>query len=285
MIVIVDLHDLRAVRAVDRAVRRGAAVRKGLCAVEVRDRLAVGRLVQGRAVDPGDRSQFWLGTDQLGRDMLSRLIFGARNTIGIALATALLSFLIGGTLGMLAGYLRGWFDQVLSRAGRRADVDPDADLRAAAAVDRAGALRPEYQTSMMIIIIAALDSTRVFRLSRAAHHERRGDGLRRSGAACGAKRSRWIIFREILPNIAPPLILEFGLRFCFVFLTICVARLPRRRHPAADGRLGLDGRRERDADHLRQHHAAAAGRRHRAADGRGQFRRRLVPAQDERAEG
>ena len=60
-------------------------------------------------------SQFLLGTDQLGRDMLSRLIFGARNTIGIAVLTTAVSFAIGGMLGMLAAVLGGWADQLLSR--------------------------------------------------------------------------------------------------------------------------------------------------------------------------
>ena len=69
----------------------------------------------GDAYEPwGD--QFLLGTDQLGRDMLSRLIFGARNTMGIAFLTTIFAFLIGGTLGLLSATLGGWVDQVLGRA-------------------------------------------------------------------------------------------------------------------------------------------------------------------------
>ena len=60
--------------------------------------------------------QFVLGTDQLGRDMLTRLIYGARNTIGIAIVTTLLSFTVGMSLGLLAAISRGWIDQLLSRA-------------------------------------------------------------------------------------------------------------------------------------------------------------------------
>ena len=55
------------------------------------------------------------GTDQIGRDILSRLIFGARNTIGIALATTFLAFLIGGGFALVAAISRGWVDQILSR--------------------------------------------------------------------------------------------------------------------------------------------------------------------------
>ncbi len=60
-------------------------------------------------------SEFLFGTDQLGRDVLSRLIYGARNTIGIAVATTALSFLIGGSLGVMAAINRSWLDQALSR--------------------------------------------------------------------------------------------------------------------------------------------------------------------------
>ena len=70
--------------------------------------------IVGNAYQPPN-AEFWLGTDQIGRDLLSRLIFGARNTIGIALITTLLSFIVGGTLGVFAAIMRGWFDQILSR--------------------------------------------------------------------------------------------------------------------------------------------------------------------------
>ena len=92
------------------------------------------------------------------------------------------------------------------------------------------------------------------------------------------ERPGWIMRREILPNILPPLIAEFGLRFCFVFLTI--ARSPSSgvgiQPPTAD--WGSMVRENATLITYRRHHAAAARRRHRAADRRGQFRRRLVPA-------
>ncbi len=153
------------------------------------------------------------GTDQIGRDILSRLIYGARNTMGIALLTTLLSFLIGGALGLTAAIDRGLVDQVL---GRAMDV-----LMAIPSLIFALMLLSIFGSTVtsLIIIIAVLDSTRVFRLTRSvavgvvvmdyvevAHL--RGEGL------------GWVMRREILPNIMPPLIAEFGLRFCFVFLTI-----------------------------------------------------------------
>ena len=153
------------------------------------------------------------GTDQIGRDIFSRLIYGARNTIGIALATTFLAFLIGGCLGLVAAINRGWLDQLISRG---VDV-----LIAIPSLIFALMLLSIFGASAwsLVVIIAVIDSTRVFRLTRAVAinvavmdyveaSRLRGEGL------------GWIMRREILPNIMPPLVAEFGLRFCFVFLTI-----------------------------------------------------------------
>ena len=158
-------------------------------------------------------SEFIFGTDQIGRDIFSRLIYGARNTVGIAVATTALAFIIGGILGLAAAIARGWLDQLLSRT---VDV-----LMAIPSLIFALVLLSIFGSTVtnLIIIIAVLDSTRVFRLTRAVSinvvvmdyveaARLRGEGL------------IWIMRREILPNILPPLIAEFGLRFCFVFLTI-----------------------------------------------------------------
>lgn len=157
--------------------------------------------------------RFLLGTDQLGRDMLTRLIYGARNTIGIAVATTALSFGIGGTLGVLVTIRPGLFDQFISRF---VDV-----LMAIPSLIFALMLLSIFGSTItnLIIIIAVLDATRVFRLSRAVAMnvvvmdyveaaKLRGEGL------------LWIMRKEIIPNIMPPMVAEFGLRFCFVFLTI-----------------------------------------------------------------
>ena len=158
-------------------------------------------------------SEFLFGTDQIGRDIFSRLIYGARNTVGIAVATTALAFAIGMILGLAAAISRGWLDQILSRS---VDV-----LMAIPSLIFALVLLSIFGSTVtnLIIIIAVLDSTRVFRLTRAVSlnvvvmdyveaARLRGEGL------------VWIMRREILPNILPPLIAEFGLRFCFVFLTI-----------------------------------------------------------------
>lgn len=155
----------------------------------------------------------WLGTDQIGRDLFSRMIYGARNTIGIALLTTCLSFLIGGSLGVLAALKRGWLDQGISRV-------VDAFLAIPVLIFALMLLAVAGKSiANLILILALLDSTRVFRLARAtALNVVVMDFV--EAAKLRGEGTGWIVFKEVLPNILPPLITEFGLRFCFVFLTI-----------------------------------------------------------------
>jgi len=158
-------------------------------------------------------AEFLMGTDQLGRDLFSRLIFGARNTVGVALLTTMLSFALGGGLGLLAAIAKGWVDQVLSRF-----VDA---LMAIPILIFALLLLSIFGTSVvnMVLVLAMLDSTRVFRLTRAvAQNIVVMDYV--EFARLRGEKLPWIMRREILPNIMAPLVAEFGLRFCFVFLTI-----------------------------------------------------------------
>ena len=155
----------------------------------------------------------YFGTDNIGRDMMSRIIYGARNTVGIAFVTTILAFLIGSITGLLAAALRGWVDQLL---GRVVDI-----LMSIPSLIFALLILTVVGTSVInvIFVIAILDATRVFRLARAVSMNivvmdyveaarLRGEGL------------WWIIRHEILPNVTAPLVAEFGLRFCFVFLFI-----------------------------------------------------------------
>lgn len=158
-------------------------------------------------------AEHWLGTDNLGRDMLTRLLYGARNTVGIAFATTALAFAVGSLLGLWAATVGGRIDQVL---GRLVDA-----LMAIPALIFALLLLTIFGTSVlnMVLVIATIDATRVFRLARAVAQgivvmdyieaaKLRGEGTFR------------LIWRELLPNALAPLVAEFGLRFCFVFLMI-----------------------------------------------------------------
>lgn len=157
--------------------------------------------------------EFLLGTDNLGRDMLSRLIWGARNTVGVALLTTVLAFVIGAVTGLLAAALKGWVDMLLSRLVDVLMAVPSLIFILLAL----SALGPGILN--LIAVIAILDATRVFRIARAtAMNVIVMDYV--EAAQLRGEGTWWIIRREVLPNIAAPLIAEFGLRFCFVFLTI-----------------------------------------------------------------
>ena len=155
--------------------------------------------------------EFLLGTDNLGRDTFTRLIYGARNTIGVAFVTTALAFFVGALGGFLGAAVGGWVDQIL---GRVVDV-----MMAIPSLIFALLILTIVGTSIpaLILVIGILDSTRVFRLARAVAMNivvmdyvevarLRGEGL------------WWVIRREVLPNAMAPLVAEFGLRFCFVFL-------------------------------------------------------------------
>jgi peptide/nickel transport system permease protein len=169
----------------------------------------------------GGDPNFPLGTDQIGRDIYSRLIYGAQNTVGIAFATTCLAFFVGGSLGFLAAIVGGWLDQILSRTVDVLMAIP-ALIFALLLMTIASVWSNQLgidRTLFMILIIAMIDSTRVYRLARAVGQnivvmdyieaaKLRGEGM------------GYLIFKEILPNATAPLLAEFGLRFCFVFLTI-----------------------------------------------------------------
>jgi peptide/nickel transport system permease protein len=155
----------------------------------------------------------WLGTDSIGRDMLSRLIYGGRTSVSIALIATFFTMVIGVGLGFLAASTNKLVDNILSRI---------VDILLAMPILIFGLMVfAVLGTSIPIMIatISILESTRVFRLARAVAMNitvmdyvqvarLRGEGV------------GWVIFREILPNALPPLVAEFGLRFCFTFLFI-----------------------------------------------------------------
>jgi peptide/nickel transport system permease protein len=114
--------------------------------------------------------QFLLGTDNLGRDWLTRLIYGARNTIGIAFITTCLAFVIGVLGGFLSAALGGWTDQILGRVVDVLMAIPSlifALLLLSIFKDYSVFGLTIHPMVLLVVIIAVLDSTRVFRLARA----------------------------------------------------------------------------------------------------------------------
>ncbi|MGJ7041249.1 peptide/nickel transport system permease protein [Shinella sp. BE166] len=154
---------------------------------------------------------YLLGTDNLGRDLFSRLIFGARTTIFVALAATVLSFSLGMLLSFIAAVTGGLIDQIFSRFNDLMMAIPTLIFALVVL-----AVLPQ-QLWILILVMAVLDSTRVYRIGRAVALDvavmEFVEAARLRGEGTG-----WIIFREILPNTLSPLLAEFGLRFAFSIL-------------------------------------------------------------------
>lgn len=156
-------------------------------------------------------SKFLLGTDNLGRDLLSRMIYGARTTIFIAVLATALSFSLGAILGFTAAVVGGWFDAGMSRFVDLLMAIPTLIF----ALVVLSVLPSTLVT--LILVMGILDSTRVYRLSRAVAVDINVMDFVEAAKLRGEGKG-WIIFREILPNALSPLVSELGLRFIYAVL-------------------------------------------------------------------
>lgn len=154
---------------------------------------------------------YLLGTDNLGRDLLSRMIYGTRTTLTVALAATIISFSLGIFLSFTAAVSRGIIDQTLSRFN---DLMMSIPTLIFALVVLA--VLPQ-NLFVLIMVMAVLDSTRVYRLGRAVALDVAVMEFVEAAKLRG-EGTMWIIFREILPNTLSPLLAEFGLRFAFSIL-------------------------------------------------------------------
>lgn len=154
---------------------------------------------------------YLLGTDNLGRDLLSRMIYGTRTTLTVALAATVISFSLGIVLSFTAAVSRGIIDQTLSRLN---DLMMSIPTLIFALVVLA--VLPQ-NLFVLIMVMAVLDSTRVYRLGRAVALDVAVMEFVEAARLRG-EGTMWIIFREILPNTLSPLLAEFGLRFAFSIL-------------------------------------------------------------------
>ena len=154
-----------------------------------------------------------LGTDYLGRDTLSRILYGARTTIGISLAATLIAYLLGVTLGIAAAVGSEWLDMCLSRFND-AFLSIPTIMMGLVVIAAVGSTIP-----ILVVMTGFIYATSVFRVARSLGQDVmvsdfveaakvRGEGL------------WWIITREILPNVVMPLATDFGLRFVWIILFI-----------------------------------------------------------------
>ncbi|AOB27250.1 MULTISPECIES: ABC transporter permease [Bordetella] len=155
--------------------------------------------------------QHWLGTDEFGRDVFSRVLYGGTTSILLGVSATALSFVVGVPLGLLAGYLRGWIDDTVMRAvdivisvppvmlGLLILASTDPSLwKAALAV---GIIYTPIMIRLARGMTLSLANEEFITAARA-----RGEGL------------AWILLREILPNALPPLVVEASLRVSFAIL-------------------------------------------------------------------
>lgn len=158
-------------------------------------------------------AEHWLGTDGIGRDLLSRMIHGGRTTIFVASAATILSFSLGTTLALSAVVLGGWIDMALSRF-----IDLIMSIPTLIFALVVLSVVP-VTLPVLIVVMGLLDTTRVYRLARAVAQDINVmdyvEAARLRGEGTG-----WIVFREILPNALSPLIAELGLRFIFMVLFV-----------------------------------------------------------------
>lgn len=154
-----------------------------------------------------------LGTDNIGRDLLSRMIYGGRTTIFVATAATAISFITGSFLGLLAAVIGGWFDQLLSRFVDVVMAIPTL-IFALVVLSVMPVTMP-----VLILVMGLLDSTRVYRLSRSVAVDIEVMDYVEAARLRGEGRL-WIMFREILPNALSPLVAEVGLRFIFAVLFV-----------------------------------------------------------------
>jgi peptide/nickel transport system permease protein len=168
--------------------------------------------IVGQVWQPPDATH-WLGTDMLGRDMLSRLLYGGRRTIFLAFAITLIGAIFGVTFGLTAAIVGRWYDTILSRVNDIVMSLPSL-IVALLVLSILGSSIP-----VLVLVIAFLEATRFFRLSRAVGMELRERDYVEAARLRG-EGLLWIFRREILPNAIGLLIVEVTLRFGFSVLFI-----------------------------------------------------------------
>ncbi|TCT09559.1 ABC transporter permease [Paralcaligenes ureilyticus] len=156
-------------------------------------------------------SQAWLGTDVLGRDVLSRLIGGTRLTLMMALGATVLAHLIGDSLGLYSAVKGGWIDLVLCRV-----VDVVLSLpKIIVGLVVVAALGSSIH--VIVIITGLVYSASVFRIARSLGLDLIQQDFVRVAQARG-ERTAWLVFGEIVPHVIYPMAADFAIRVSFAIL-------------------------------------------------------------------
>lgn len=152
------------------------------------------------------RPTFLLGTDDLGRDLLSRLIYGAQLSLGIGFAVVTTSLLVGTFMGLLAGYFGGWLDTLFLRTTDLLLALPSVLL----AIVIVSVLGPSLMNAILAVSVVAIPN--FFRVVRASVLMEKNKGYVLAARSFGASPTRQI-FSNILPNCLGPLLVQTTLGF------------------------------------------------------------------------
>ena len=156
----------------------------------------------------GPSAKAWLGTDYIGHDVLSRVLWGGRTVIGLALAATVIGLLLGVGLGMISGYARRWLDETVMRILDIILAFPSIVL----ALLFVSIVGPKLW--LIVLIVGISHAPRIARVTRAATVEFAQRDFIKAAEALGVARRKILSF-EILPNITSPLLVEFGLRLTY----------------------------------------------------------------------
>tara|TARA_B100000575_G_C23127048_1_gene653137 strand:- start:1267 stop:2091 length:825 start_codon:yes stop_codon:yes gene_type:complete len=154
-----------------------------------------------------------LGTDNVGRDLLARILAGGRMTVLISLFATCGAFVMGAPLGIISAVIGGWFDLLVTRFVDAIMAFPGLIL--------ALILLSALGTSLisLLVVMSLLSSTIIFRLTRAVAADIAAMEYIEIARQRG-ETMRWFVFKEVLPNVLPTLVTEFGLRFVYAAILI-----------------------------------------------------------------
>ncbi len=157
---------------------------------------------------PPDIPKMWLGSDYIGHDVLTRVLYGGRTVILLALAATVIGLGLGVTLGLITGYARRWVDETVMRILDVVLAFPQIVLT----LLFVSVLGPRLW--LIVLMVGISHAPRIARVARAATLEVSQRDFVRAAEAFGVPR-RKILFNEILPSITSPLLVEFGLRLTY----------------------------------------------------------------------